>query len=127
MFNSEWSHPHAGAQVVTQAGAQAAQLASGIAPSAYSQQVANLANAQLAGIQAQQMAAGIPASHLAQYGSQLQASGLAGLQMAGLQQGLQQAIPTQTTPPPASTTPENKKKIQQELAAQTMQGLHVAG
>lgn len=128
---TEWSHPHAGAQVVTQAQAQAAQLGSGLPPSAYSQQVANLANAQLAGLQAQQMAAGIPASHLAQYGSQLQASGLAGLQVAGLQQGLpqglQQAIPTQATPPPASTTPDNKKKIQQELAAQTMQGLHVAG
>lgn len=124
---TEWSHPHAGAQVVTQAGAQAAQLATGMSPSAYSQQVANLANAQLAGLQAQQMAAGIPASHLAQYGSQLQATQLAGLQVAGFQQGLPQAIPTQATPPPVSTTPDNKKKIQQEIAAAQMQGLHVAG
>lgn len=120
---TEWSHAHAGAQVVTQAGAQAAQFASGMGPSAYSQQVANLANAQLAGLQAQQMAAGIPASHLTQYGSQLQAAGLAGLQVAGLQQ----AIPTQMTPPPAPTTPDNKKKIQQEIAAQALQGLHAAG
>lgn len=125
---AEWSHPHAGAQMVTQGGATAVQLATGISPSAYSQQVANLASAQIAGLQAQHIASGgIPAAHLAQYGSQFQAAGLSGLQLAGLQPGLQQAIPTQATPPPASTTPDNKKKIQQEIAAQAMQGLQMAG
>lgn len=122
-FLKEWSNSHAGAQVATVGGAQA-HLATGITPSAYSQQVANLANAQLAGLQAQQMAAGIPASHLAQYGSQLQAAGIAGLQVAGIQQ----AIPAQATPPPASSSPDNKKKLQQELAAQmAQQGLHLSG
>ena len=93
--------------------------AAGIPPSAYSQQVANLANAQLA-VQAQQMAS-IPsaAAHMSQYGSQLQAAGLAGLQMA-----VPQGMTAQASPPPASTTPDSKKKAQQEiLAAQGLQGI----
>jgi len=108
----EWPTSHAGAQVASLSGAQAhaMQLASGMMPSAYSQQVASLANAQLAGLQAQHMAAaGIP-SH---YGSQFQAAGLAGLQMA-----VPQGLPSQPTPPPQATTPDNKKKMQQELALQ---------
>lgn len=122
LSKQEWPHSAAGAQVATVAGAQAAQLATGIAPSAYSQQVANLANAQLAGIQAQQMAAsGIPGAHMAQYGSHLQAAGLAGLQM-----GIPQALPPQVSPPPQSTTPDSKKKLQQELAMQGLQGIQMA-
>lgn len=85
--------------------------------------MANLASAQLAGLQAQQVAAaGIPAVHMAQYGSQLQAAGLAGLQMA-----VPQALPAQSTPPPQALTPDSKKKLQQELAVQGLQGLQIPG
>jgi len=68
------------------------------------------------------VAAGIPAAHMAQYGSQLQAAGLAGLQMAVPHH----ALPSQNTPPPQATTPDHKKKMQQELAAQGLHGLQMA-
>ncbi|XP_052265437.1 uncharacterized protein LOC127867956 isoform X2 [Dreissena polymorpha] len=115
----EWPHSAAGAQVAAMGGTQAQLAQAGLSQSAYSQQVANLANAQLAGLQAQQVTTGLPA-HLSQYSQQLQATGFAGFQMA-LPPGM--ALPQQATPPPQSPTPESKKKMQQELALQSLQSL----
>ena len=106
-------------------GSQAAQVAAaaaGLGHSAYSQQVANLANAQLASLQAQQIG-GIPASHMAQYGSHFQAAGLAGLQMA-----MPPQANVQSSPPPTAHTPEltMKKKIP-EMTAPQIPGMVAAG